>query len=140
VNTVIFACVHNAGRSQMAAGWFNRFADPARARAVSAGTAPGPRVHPEVETAMREVGIDLSGARPQLLTDELARGAQLLVTMGCGEACPYVPGLARDDWPLDDPKGQPIARVRAIRDDIRDRVSALVAREGWGAPPGTSGD
>jgi arsenate reductase len=134
VNTVIFACVHNAGRSQMAAAWFNRLADPARARAVSAGTAPGPRVHPEVEAAMREVGVDLSGARPQLLTDELARGARLLVTMGCGEACPHVPGLARDDWPLDDPKGQPLGRVRAIRDEICARVTALLAREGWASP------
>jgi len=130
VKTVIFACVHNAGRSQMAAAFFNRLADPARARAVSAGTTPGERVHPEVVSAMQEEGIDLSGARPQKLTTELAAGAQLLITMGCGDECPYVPGVRRDDWPLDDPKGQPVERVRAIRDDIRARVEALVGREG----------
>jgi len=102
VHLVIFACVHNAGRSQMAAAWFNALSDPSRARALSAGTAPGPRVHPEVQQAMGEVGVDLSGQTPQQLTDELAAGASLLVTMGCGEACPAVPGLAREDWPLED--------------------------------------
>lgn len=132
MTTVIFACVHNAGRSQMAAAFFNKLADPATARAVSAGTRPGDRVHPEVVAVMQEEGIDLSGARPQKLTTELAAQAQLLITMGCGDECPYVPGLRRDDWPLDDPKGQPIERVRAIRDDIRARVEALVAREGAG--------
>jgi arsenate reductase len=131
VSSVIFACVHNAGRSQMAAAWFNRLADPEKARAISAGTEPGTRVHPEVQAAMQEVGIDLSAATPQLLTNELARGARLLITMGCGEACPTVPGLQRDDWPLEDPKGRPPARVRAIRDDIRDRVLALLGRRGW---------
>jgi arsenate reductase len=131
MNTVIFACVHNAGRSQMAAAWFNRLADPAKARAVSAGTEPGQRVHPEVQTVMQEIGIDLSTARPKLLTDELARGAQLLVTMGCGAACPHVPGLARDDWPLEDPKGKPLDRVREIREQIRGRVLALLGQAGW---------
>jgi arsenate reductase len=131
MNTVIFACVHNAGRSQMAAAWFNGLADPAKARALSAGTEPGARVHPEVQTVMQEVGIDLSAAKPQLLTDELAAGARLLVTMGCGEACPHVPGLAHDDWPLEDPKNKPLAHVREIRDDIRARVLHLVARQGW---------
>jgi arsenate reductase len=131
--TIIFACVHNAGRSQMAAALFNAHADPAKARAVSAGTNPGPHVHPEVVVAMKEIGVDLSGATPRLLTDELARGATMLVTMGCGEACPAVPGLRRDDWPLEDPKGKPVERVRAIRDDVRARVAALVAREGWRA-------
>ena len=92
---VIFACVHNAGRSQMAAAFFNELADLQKAEAVSAGTEPGVRVHPEVLTVMREVGIDLSNARPQKLTEELARGAQLLITMGCGDKCPYVPGLRR---------------------------------------------
>ena len=130
MKTVIFACVHNAGRSQMAAAFFNRLADPAKARAVSAGTAPGERVHPEVVAAMQEEGIDLSGARPQKLTTEIAAEAQLLITMGCGDECPYVPGVRRDDWPVDDPKGQPVERVRAIRDDIRARVEALVGREG----------
>jgi arsenate reductase len=131
MNTVIFACVHNAGRSQMANAFFNRLADPQKARAISAGTDPGPRVHPEVVTAMREKGIDLSTAQPQRLTAELATGAQLLVTMGCGEACPVLPGLARDDWPLTDPKGQSVARVREIRDDIEQRVRKLLAANGW---------
>ena len=126
MKTVLFACVHNAGRSQMAAALLNLAADPAKARAVSAGTEPGPRVHPEVLEAMKELGVDLSTARPQKLTAELAAGAALLVTMGCGEACPAVPGLRTDDWPLEDPKGKPIERVREIRDDIRRRVEALV--------------
>ena len=127
---VIFACIHNAGRSQMAAAFFNQLADPAKAVAVSAGTDPGLRVHPEVLTAMQEIGIDLSGAKPQKLTEELARDAQLLITMGCGDKCPYVPGLRRDDWPLRDPKGQPVDEVRAIRDEIKDRVKMLLDREG----------
>jgi arsenate reductase len=132
MKTVIFACVHNAGRSQMAAAFFNALADASRARALSAGTQPGPRVHPEVLEAMGEAGIDLSAARPTLLTDELAAGAEWLITMGCGEACPHVPGLRREDWPLQDPKGQAVEQVRRIRDDIRARVEALLAREGWG--------
>jgi len=132
MKTVLFACVHNAGRSQMAAAWFNMLADPAQARAVSAGTQPGPRVHPEVAAAMGEVGIDLAGAQPRLLTDELARSATMLITMGCGDECPVVPGLRRDDWPLEDPKGKPIARVREIRDEVRARVAQLVAKEHWG--------
>ena len=131
MNKVIFACVHNAGRSQMAAAFFNRFANPNRARAISAGTEPGEAVHPEVVAAMREVGIDLSGARPQRLTDELAGKTALLVTMGCGEKCPLIPGLERLDWSLSDPKGQPPAEVRRIRDDVRDRVAALVDTRGW---------
>lgn len=130
--TVIFACVHNAGRSQMAAAFFNALADPARARALSAGTAPAARVHPEVVEVMRELTLDLAAARPMRLTDELARGAALLVTMGCGEACPFVPGLRRDDWNVADPKGRPLAEVRAIRDDVRRRVDRLVAENGWG--------
>ena len=129
VMTVIFACVHNAGRSQMAAAYFNTLADPARARAISAGTRPGDRVHPEVVQVMQEEGIDLREARPRKLAHDLAAGAQLLVTMGCDDECPYVPGLRRDDWPLEDPKGQPIERVRMIRDDIRARVEALIAKE-----------
>lgn len=131
VTTVLFACVHNAGRSQMAAAWFNRLADPGKARAISAGTEPGPRVHPEVVAAMREVGVDLSGAATSMLTADLARQAQMLITMGCGDRCPVVPGARRDDWPLDDPKGQPLARVREIRDEIRRRVETLLDREGW---------
>jgi arsenate reductase len=131
MNTVIFACIHNAGRSQMAAAWFTALADPTRARAISAGTDPGTRVHPEVLAAMREVGIDLGDRKPQKLTDDLARNAQMLITMGCGEQCPFVPGLRRDDWPLEDPKGKPVERVREIRDDVRERVIALLTREGW---------
>ena len=127
---VIFACIHNAGRSQMAAAFFNHLADPVKAQAMSAGTEPGTRVHPEVQAVMQEVGIDLSNAKPQKLTEELAREAQLLVTMGCGDKCPYVPGLRRDDWPLQDPKGLPIEEVRAIRDEVGRRVQDLLRREG----------
>ena len=128
----LFACIHNAGRSQMSAAWFNELSDPAKARAISAGTHPGERVHPEVVVAMGEVGIDLAGVTPRRLTAELAAGATLLVTMGCGDECPHVPGLRRDDWPLADPKGQPVERVRAIRDEIQRRVAALVRAEGVG--------
>jgi arsenate reductase len=135
MKTVIFACIHNAGRSQMAAAWFNALADAAKASAVSAGTEPGARVHPEVLEAMREVGIDLADREPQKLTDDLARGAQILVTMGCGEQCPVVPGLKRDDWPLEDPKGKPIERVREIRDDVRRRVVEMLRAEGWAKAP-----
>jgi arsenate reductase len=128
---VIFACVHNAGRSQMAAAFLSQMADPARVEAASAGTQPGERVHPAVVDVMQEVGVDLTARRPQRLTEELARGASLLITMGCGDECPYVPGLQRDDWPLPDPKNLPISEVRAIRDEIRSRVAALVASRGW---------
>jgi arsenate reductase (thioredoxin) len=127
---VLFACVHNAGRSQMAAAWFNALADPAKARAVSAGTQPGERVHPQVVEAMQEVGIDLSAAVPRKLTDDLARRAQLLITMGCGDECPFVPGARVEDWPLLDPKGRPLAEVREIREEIRRRVSKLIEQEG----------
>jgi arsenate reductase len=113
----------------MAAALFNQLADPAKARALSAGTNPGERVHPEVVTVMRDEGVDLADACPQKLTTELASQAQLLITMGCGDECPLVPGLRRDDWPLEDPKGQPVERVREIRDDIRRRVEALVDAE-----------
>ena len=126
MQNVIFACVHNAGRSQMAAAFFNQLANPLQARAISAGTEPGLRVHPEVLEVMKEIGIDLSEAKPQRLTDELALEAQLLVTMGCGDKCPYVPGLRRDDWPLPDPKGRPLEEVRAVRDEIRCRVASLL--------------
>jgi len=131
MTTVLFACVHNAGRSQMAAAWFNLLSDSTRARAISAGTDPGPHVHPEVVAVMREVGIDLSGAPTSKLTTELAERAELLITMGCGDQCPVVPGLRRDDWPLEDPKTQPLARVREIRDEIRQRVETLLEHEGW---------
>jgi len=133
---VIFACVHNAGRSQMAAALFGALADPAKARAISAGTQPADRVHPEVVEVMRELGVDLEQVRPQRLTDAIAGGAGLLVTMGCGEVCPAVPGLRRLDWPLEDPKGKPPERVRAIRDEVRERVERLVAEHGWGRDAG----
>jgi len=115
----------------MAAAFFNAVVNPALASATSAGTQPGERVHPEVIEVMREVDIDLSGMRPQRLTEELARQASLLITMGCGDECPYVPGLQRDDWPLHDPKGLSIEEVRQIRDDIGQRVSILVETRGW---------
>lgn len=131
MKTVIFACVHNAGRSQMAAAFFNQLAAADKARALSAGTRPAKEVHPTVVEAMAEVGIELSGAKPQLLTAELAKGALLLITMGCGDECPFVPGLRRGDWPLPDAKGKSLAEVREIREDIRSRVAGLLAQEGW---------
>ena len=127
---VIFACVHNAGRSQMAAAFFNQLADPQHAQAISAGTQPGERVHPEVQAVMLEIGIDLTNAKPQKLTQETAEKAQLLITMGCGDQCPYVPGLRREDWPLQDPKGLAPDEVRIIRDDIKTRVQQLLTQEG----------
>jgi arsenate reductase len=136
MKTVMFACTHNAGRSQMAAAFFNALADPARARAISAGTEPAERVHPEVVAAMQEVGLSLDGARPRRLTPELAEGVAWLVTMGCGEACPVVPGARREDWPVEDPKGRPLGEVRAIRDEVRRRVEKLIAAERWTATRG----
>lgn len=137
---VIFACVHSAGRSQMSAAFFNAMADPALVRAVAAGTEPAARVHPEVVATMGEIGLDLSQAKPQLLTADLAGRATLLVTMGCGESCPYVPSLEKLDWALPDPKGQPPDRIRVIRDDIRNRVADLVRARGWEREaPGPSG-
>ena len=108
MRTFIFACIHNAGRSQMSAAFFNQLAGPELAHGISAGTQPAEHVHPMVVDAMREVGIDLSDAKPQKLTMELVQNAEMLVTMGCGDECPYVPGLRHDDWPLPDPKGQGI--------------------------------
>ena len=131
MDSVVFACVQNAGRSQMAAAFFNEFADPGRARAISAGTQPAGVVHPVVVEVMREAGIDLAGNRPRRLTPELARDATLLVTMGCGDQCPFVPGLEVADWPLPDPRNRPLTEVRMIRDDIRSRVLGLVDSRGW---------
>ncbi len=128
---VVFACVANAGRSQMAAAFFNKLADPKRARAISAGTRPGTAVHPEVVTAMREVDIDLSSATPQYLSTGIANDAHILITMGCGDECPLVPGVERDDWPLDDPKGQSVEAVRQIRDQIRKNVEELIKERKW---------
>jgi arsenate reductase len=113
----------------MAAAFFNQLADPQKAEAVSAGTEPGERVHPEVVAVMQEIDIDLSHAKPQRLTEELAKNAQLLITMGCGDKCPYVPGLRRDDWPLPDPKGRSAEEVRAIRDELKSRIQSLLVRE-----------
>jgi arsenate reductase len=132
--TVLFACVHNAGRSQMAAAFFNQMADPSKARALSAGTQPARQVHPEVVRGMQEVGIELGSAQPQRLTAELAEQAQALVTMGCEEACPVVPGVLREEWSVADPKGLPLARVREIRDEIRKLVREFLEREGWLRP------
>lgn len=129
--TVLFACVHNAGRSQMAAAFFNAHVDPQKARALSAGTSPGARVHPEVVTVMLESGIDLSSHVPQRLTEDLAQRAQWLITMGCGDECPVVPGIQRDDWPIPDPKGLALPGVRAIRDDVARRVGEFIDRHGW---------
>jgi len=121
---VLFVCLHNAGRSQMSQALFERAAAGAH-EARSAGTTPGDRVHPEVVEAMRELGADLSDRRPQRLTDELAHWADVIVTMGCGDECPYIPGKRYIDWDLPDPKGRPLDEVRGIRDDIAGRVTAL---------------
>jgi arsenate reductase len=129
--TVLFACVENAGRSQMAAAFFNALADPSAARAISAGTEPAASVHPAVAQVMREVGIELGDIRPRALTGDLVARADVLITMGCGASCPVVPGVPREDWPLPDPKGQPPERVREIRDQIRARVETLIERSGW---------
>ena len=128
---VVFACVANAGRSQMAAALFNQLADPTRAEAISAGTRPGSAVHPEVVAAMRELDIDLSHAQPRYLSIDLTRDAHIVITMGCGDECPLVPGVERDDWPLDDPTEKPIEIVRRIRDDIRQRVTSLIMERRW---------
>jgi arsenate reductase len=130
--TVIFACVHGAGRSQMAAGWFNLLARSGKARAIAAGTQPSEHVHPVVVEAMQEVGIDLSVAKPQLLTSEMMTGASRVITMGCGESCPVgPPGIPREDWELEDPKGQRIEAARKTRDQIKGLVGALLERQGW---------
>jgi arsenate reductase (thioredoxin) len=125
VATALFVCLHNAGRSQMSAALFERAAG-GRHRALSAGTTPADRVHPEVVQVMREVGVDLSDRTPVKLTRELAEQADVVVTMGCGDECPYVPGRRYLDWELEDPKGRPFDEVRATRDDIAQRVEALV--------------
>lgn len=124
--SVLFVCLHNAGRSQMSQALLERAAD-GRHTALSAGTTPAEHVHAEVITVMREIGFDLSGRRPQLLTRELAEQADVVVTMGCGDACPYIPGKQYIDWELPDPKGRPVQDVRTIRDDIARRTTALAA-------------
>ncbi len=126
MSCALFVCLHNAGRSQMSQALFERAAE-GRHTALSAGTTPGEHVHPAVVEVMRELGIDLSGREPQKLTEELARQADVVVTMGCGDACPYIPGKRYIDWSLPDPKGRPLAEVRATRDEIERRVTELVA-------------
>ncbi len=123
--TALFVCLHNAGRSQMSAALFEREAG-GRHHALSAGTTPADRVHPEVIEVMRELGVDLADRKPQLLTRELAEQADVIVTMGCGDACPYIPGKRYVDWDLADPAGRPLAEVRDARDEIARRVKALV--------------
>lgn len=131
MNKIIFACVHSAGRSQMAAAFFNQLKNTNMFLALSAGTEPANSVHPEVFQVMMEIGVDLSQAKPNLLTTELAQDAKLLVTMGCGEKCPYVPGLKIVDWSLQDPKGQGLEKVRLIRDEVKLLVSELIKQNGW---------
>ena len=128
---VLFVCLHNAGRSQMSQALFERAAGGAH-EARSAGTTPGDRVHPVVADAMREVGIEIGDRQPKLLTDELSRWADLVVTMGCGDECPYIPGKRYIDWDLRDPKDLPLGEVREIRDDIARRVEGLLAEIGAG--------
>jgi protein-tyrosine-phosphatase len=132
---VLFVCLHNAGRSQMSQALFERAA-AGRHTALSAGTTPAEHVHPEVVQVMRELGIDLSNRRPGLLTRELAGRADVVVTMGCGDACPYIPGKLYIDWDLPDPKGRPLEEVRATRDAIQQRVKALLACEDLGLRTG----
>ncbi len=131
MTTVLFACVHNAGRSKMAEAFFNAAADPARARAISAGTRPAARMHAEVREALLEIGVTPPDSPPRLLDDAVARSVDLLVTMGCGEECPVIPGLARLDWSFADPKGASREAVRAIRDQVRAHVLELVREKGW---------
>jgi protein-tyrosine-phosphatase len=135
VATALFVCLHNAGRSQMSAALFERAA-AGRHRALSAGSEADPdgRVHPEVVTVMRELDVDLAGRRPQRLTRAQAEAADVVVTMGCGDACPYIPGKRYVDWELEDPRGRPVDEVRALRDDIARRVEALVAELDRQAP------
>ena len=127
--TVLFVCVHNAGRSQMALGWFNHLAGDAAA-ALSGGSQPGPAVNPVAVEAMAEVGIDIAREYPKPWTEEAVRAADVVVTMGCGDACPFYPGKRYEDWVLDDPHGQGIDAVRPIRDEIERRVRKLLAELG----------
>ncbi len=127
--SVLFLCVHNAGRSQMALGWFRALAD-GRADAYSAGSAPADEVNPAAVAAMAEVGVDIANAAPRRWDEALLAQVDVVVTMGCGDSCPYVPGTRYEDWPVADPAGQELALVRAVRDDIRDRVRGLLAELG----------
>jgi arsenate reductase len=131
--SVLFVCLHNAGRSQMSQALFERGATGGHT-ALSAGTMPAEHVHPEVVEAMQELGIDLSARRPQLLTRELSEQADIVVTMGCGDECPYIPGKRYIEWNLPDPKGRPLDEVRAIRDDIARRINSLLADKAGAGP------
>ena len=135
MSTILFVCRHNAGRSQMSQALFERAAT-GRHTALSAGTTPGDRVHPAVVEVMRELGIDLSERKPQLLSRELAQQADVVITMGCGEECPFIPGRQYLDWDLPDPAGRPVEEVRDIRDEISQRVDQLVAELGDASSPG----
>lgn len=126
VPSVLFVCVHNAGRSQMAAGLLGHLAD-GRIEVRSAGTAPADHINPVAVTAMAELGIDITSATPAVLTPQAAQTSDVVITMGCGDTCPYFPGVSYRDWKLDDPAGQPLEIVRRIRDDIAERVQALVS-------------
>jgi len=123
--SVLFVCVHNAGRSQMAAGWLRHLAGDA-VEVRSAGSAPADQINPVAVEAMKEVGIDVTGQKPKILTPDASEASNVVITMGCGDVCPYFPGQTHLDWELDDPAGQGIEAVRVIRDDIRGRVEALV--------------
>ena len=129
IPTVLFVCVHNAGRSQMAAGWLRHLAGE-RVEVLSAGSAPAGAVNPLAVAAMAEVGIDISAQQPKLLSDTAVQASDVVITMGCGDACPFYPGTRYEDWKLDDPAGQGIEAVRPIRDEIRRRVEELVASFG----------
>ena len=123
--SVVFLCVHNAGRSQMAAGWLRHLADD-RVAVFSGGSNPGAQVNPSAVAAMREVGVDISAATPQRWTDEIVSAADVVVTMGCGDTCPVFPGVRYEDWPIADPAGMGVDAVRPIRDELRDRVENLM--------------
>ena len=126
IPTVLFLCVHNAGRSQMALGWFDHLAE-GRARARSGGSEPAAAINPLAVAAMAEVGIDITNGRPKRWTDETLTEADVVVTMGCGDSCPVVPGTRYEDWPLEDPAGKDLDTVRRVRDEIRRRVEHLLA-------------
>jgi len=129
--TVIFTCVHNAGRSQMAAGFFNQLVDPTKARAISAGTQPLEQIHLRVKIAMSEVSVDLSHVKPVKLTVELGKSASYLITMGCKDACPFIPNATMMDWPFDDPHSKELEEVRLIRDKIKAQVLKFLAERLW---------
>lgn len=132
--TVLFLCVHNAGRSQMGLGWLRHLAGD-RVAGYSAGSAPADQINPMAAAAMAEVGIDITGEQPKRWTDDMVRAADVVVSMGCGDTCPYYPGTRHVDWVLDDPAGQPLEAVRPVRDEIRRRVEELLAELGVPAEP-----